>query len=75
VIAVDRRGADETLSVNDEVKLDISGPLYDRCLGEVIFADKTLFEQAPDAIPALTRRRIQEVRALLRLQQTLRGAH
>ncbi|NIF32303.1 oxidoreductase [Enterobacter sp. Cy-643] len=75
VIAVDRRGADETLSIDDEVKRDISGPLYDRCLGEVIFAGKTLFEQAPEAIPALTRRRIQEVRALLTLQQTLRGEH
>lgn len=75
VIAIDRRGANETLSVDHEVKLDVSGPLYDRCLGEVIFTGKTLFEQAPEAIPALTRRRIQEVRALLTLQQTLRGEH
>ncbi|SQC94041.1 Uncharacterised protein [Cedecea neteri] len=65
VIAVDRRGTKETLTVNGEPELDMSGPLYDRCLGEVIFAGKTLFEQAPEVIPALTRRRIQEVRALL----------
>ncbi|HEY3987524.1 Gfo/Idh/MocA family oxidoreductase [Cedecea sp.] len=73
VIAADRRGAEETLTVDGEPTLDMSGPLYDRCLREVIFGDGTLFERSPQAIPALTRRRIQEVRALLTLQQTLRG--
>ena len=75
VIAVDRRGTEETLTIDDEPELNMSGPLYDRCLSEVIFGDETLFERSPQAIPALTRRRMQEVRALLTLQQTLRGEH
>lgn len=75
IIAVDRRGTEEKLTLDGEPELDISGPLYDRCLVEIIFANGTLFERSPQAIPALTRRRVQEVRALLTLQQTLRGEH
>ncbi|WP_227317708.1 Gfo/Idh/MocA family oxidoreductase [Cedecea davisae] len=74
-ISADRRGSEEKIIINDEIVLDASGPLYDRCLGEVIFGAATLFARSPQAVADFTRRRIQEVKALLTLQQKLRGKH
>ncbi len=78
ILNVDRRGADEvveTLNANGGHKLTISGPLYDRCLGEVVLGAQRMFVSKPAEIPALTRRRIAEVKALLEIQQKLRGEH
>ncbi|NIY49279.1 Gfo/Idh/MocA family oxidoreductase [Cedecea colo] len=78
IVNVDRRGADEVVEVlnaNSSRQLKISGPLYDRCLEEVVLGAQRMFVSKPEEIPALTRRRITEVKALLAIQQTLRGKH
>lgn len=78
VVNVDRRGADEVVEVlnaNSSRQHIIDGPLYDRCLKEVVLGKERMFVSDPQGIPAVTRRRIQEVKALLALQQELRGKH
>ena len=78
IVNVDRRGADEVVEVlnaNSSRQLKISGPLYDRCLGEVVLGPQRIFMRDPEEIPALTRRRMAEVKALLGVQQRLRGKH
>ncbi|MCT4717384.1 Gfo/Idh/MocA family oxidoreductase [Enterobacteriaceae bacterium H18W14] len=78
IVNVDRRGADEVTEVLGATSCrqqKITGPLYDRCLGEVVFGDERIFMRNPQAVPALTRRRMAEVKALLEIQQALRGKH
>lgn len=78
IVNVDRRGADEVVEVlnaNSSRQHIIDGPLYDRCLAEKILGKDQLFVSDPQGIPAMTQRRIQEVKALLALQQELRGKH
>ncbi|WP_435929895.1 Gfo/Idh/MocA family oxidoreductase [Dryocola sp. BD613] len=78
IVNVDRRGADEVaemLNASGSRRLKVSGPLYDRCLGEVVLGAQRMFVSRPEEIPALTRRRITEVKALLEIQQRLRGQH
>lgn len=78
VINVDRRGTDEVVEVlntNSSRQHKMSGPLYDRCLKEVVLGESRIFKRNPPEIPALTQRRITEVEALLALQQKLRGKH
>lgn len=78
VVNVDRRGTDEVVEVlttRSSRQHKIAGPLYVRCLGEIIFGAERMFASRPGDIPALTQRRIAEVRALLALQQELRGKH
>lgn len=78
VVNVDRRGTDEVVEVlntNSSRQHKISGPLYDRCLNEVVFGANRLFKSKPHRVPELTRRRVADVTALLALQQKLRGKH
>ncbi|MGB7800076.1 Gfo/Idh/MocA family oxidoreductase [Buttiauxella sp.] len=78
IINIDREGANEVvewITDNDTERQLIAGPLYDRCLNDVVFGEKRVFLRTPEAIPAYTQRRITEVTALLKLQQQLRGSH
>ena len=78
IINIDREGANEVverLTDNVTERQVITGPLYDRCLNDVVFGDKRVFVRTPEAIPAYTQRRLTEVTALLELQQQLRGMH
>ncbi|RPH23668.1 oxidoreductase [Buttiauxella warmboldiae] len=78
VINIDREGTNEVverISAQGTERGLIAGPLYDRCLLDVVFGENSLFAQAPEEIPAYTQRRIAEVTALLSLQQQLRGNH
>ena len=78
IINIDREGANEVverLTDNVTERQVITGPLYDRCLNDVVFGDKRVFAHTPEAIPAYTQRRLTEVTALLELQQQLRGMH
>ncbi|WMY72816.1 Gfo/Idh/MocA family oxidoreductase [Buttiauxella selenatireducens] len=78
IINIDREGANEVVElmtgVSTERKL-IAGPLYDRCLNDVVFGENRVFLRTPDEVPAYTQRRLTEVTALLELQQQLRGKH
>lgn len=78
IVNVDRRGLDEVIEVlnaNDSRQQIVSGPLYDRCLGEVVLGAERMLTSKPTAVPALARRRIAEVKSLLEIQQQLRGKH
>lgn len=78
VINIDREGANEVVERISEQGTErrlIAGPLYDRCLHDVVFGETRLFLRAPEEVPAYTQRRIAEVTALLELQQQLRGSH
>lgn len=78
IVNVERRGADEVVDVlnaNSSKQHKITSPLYDRCLDEVILGANRMFMTRPQAIPAVTRRRLAEVTALLKIHQQLRGRH
>lgn len=78
IINIDREGTNEVVERISEKGTEralVAGPLYDRCLQDVVFGDQRLFLRAPDEVPAYTQRRIAEVTALLELQQQLRGNH
>jgi len=78
IINIDREGANEVverITANDTERQLIAGPLYDRCLNDVVFGEKRVFLRTPEEIPAYTQRRITEVTALLKIQQQLRGSH
>jgi hypothetical protein len=49
----------------------LSGPLYDHCLADLLTGEG----MGKAERIALTRRRLAEVRALLELQQQVRGPH
>lgn len=78
IISIDREGVNEVVEQKtggDTERKLIAGPLYDRCLNDVVFGEKRLFLRTPEEIPAYTQRRVTEVTALLELQQQLRGKH
>lgn len=78
VVNVDRRGSDEVaevLNTHSSRQHKMSGPLYERCLNEVVFGEFRIFKRNPQQVPPLTQRRIKEVTALLALHQKLRGQH
>lgn len=78
IINIDRQGLNEVVERISEQGTECStlaGPLYDRCLHDVVFGEQRLFLRTPEEIPAYTQRRIAEVTALLELQQQLRGTH
>lgn len=78
IINIDRQGLNEVverISEQGTERNTLAGPLYDRCLHDVVFGEQRLFLRTPEEIPAYTQRRIAEVTALLELQQQLRGAH
>lgn len=78
MINIDREGMNEVverISEQGTERSTLAGPLYDRCLHDVVFGEQRLFLRTPDEIPAYTQRRIAEVTALLELQQQLRGSH
>ncbi|MEW7311401.1 Gfo/Idh/MocA family oxidoreductase [Buttiauxella gaviniae] len=78
IINIDREGMNEVverISADRVERQTLAGPLYDRCLHDVVFGENRLFLQAPEEVPAYTQRRIAEVTALLELQQQLRGSH
>jgi predicted dehydrogenase len=78
VVNVERRGADEVVDVlntNSSRQHKITAPLYDRCLGEIVLGENRMFASRSKEIPALTRRRLTEVTALLEIHQQLRGRH
>ncbi len=78
IINIDRQGLNEVverISEQGTERNTLAGPLYDRCLHDVVFGEQRLFLRTPEEIPAYTQRRIAEVTALLELQQQLRGTH
>ncbi|MFB0711727.1 Gfo/Idh/MocA family protein [Buttiauxella noackiae] len=78
IINIDREGTNEVverISMQNSERNLIAGPLYDRCLLDVVFGENRLFARAAEQVPACTQRRIVEVTALLELQQQLRGCH
>lgn len=78
IINIDREGVNEVIErISDQgtERSTLAGPLYDRCLHDVVFGESRLFLRAPEEVPAYTQRRIAEVAALLELQQQLRGRH
>lgn len=78
VINIDREGQNEVIERTTEHETrrqTLAGPLYDRCLHDVVFGENRLFLRLPEELPAYTQRRIAEVTALLELQQQLRGRH
>ncbi len=52
-----------------------AGGIYGHCIAELLLGPDNLFEMGSEQMAAMTRRRLAEVEALLRIQQDLRGVH
>ncbi|HGF0149478.1 TPA: Gfo/Idh/MocA family oxidoreductase [Klebsiella variicola] len=77
-LTLDRSPEGEVVTLNDGERIQRwtrPGTIYARCLDEQILGADNLFIRAPDSVAGLTRRRLEEVEWLLRLQQQLRGPH
>ncbi|PJR50401.1 oxidoreductase [Klebsiella sp. H-Nf2] len=77
-LTLDRCPEGEVVTLNDGERIQHwtrPGTIYAHCLDEQILGADNLFIRAPDSVAGLTRRRLEEVEWLLRLQQQLRGPH
>jgi ribosomal protein L16/L10AE len=78
IISHDRRGPQDVLTLTEGEHVQrwtLSGTLYEHCLAEQVLGATSLFNRAPDDVRHTTRRRLDEVVLLLKLQQQLRGPH
>ena len=78
IITLDRAPEGEVVTLQDGERVQRwtrPGAIYTHCLDEQILGADNLFIRAPDSVAGLTRRRLEEVEWLLRLQQQLRGPH
>lgn len=78
ILILDRSPEGEVVTLHDGERIQRwtrLGTIYSHCLDEQILGADNLFIRAPDSVAGLTRRRLEEVEWLLRLQQQLRGPH
>ena len=78
ILILDRSPEGEMVTLHDGERIQRwtrPGTIYSHCLDEQILGADNLFIRAPDSVAGLTRRRLEEVEWLLRLQQQLRGPH
>ena len=78
MLALDRAPDGEVATLQDGERIQRwtrPGAIYAHCLDEQILGAENVFTRAPESVAGLTRRRLEEVEWLLRLQQQLRGPH
>ena len=78
MLALDRAPDGEVATLQDGERIQRwtrPGAIYSHCLDEQILGAENVFTRAPESVAGLTRRRLEEVEWLLRLQQQLRGPH
>ncbi|NDO79447.1 oxidoreductase [Citrobacter sp. NCU1] len=78
IISQDRERSGEVVELIDgrqTLRWRKPGAVYAHCLQDCILGANSVFTQAPNNVAQLTQRRIEEVEALLQLQQQLRGPH
>ena len=76
ILILDRCPEGEVVTLHDGERIQRwtrPGTIYAHCLDEQILGADNLFIRAPDSVAGLTRRRLEEVEWLLRLQQPLRA--
>ena len=78
MLALDRAPDGEVATLQDGERIQRwtrPGAIYAHCLDEQILGAENVFTRATESVAGLTRRRLEEVEWLLRLQQQLRGPH
>ncbi len=78
LLALDRAPDGEVATLQDGERIQRwtrPGAIYAHCLDEQILGAENVFTRTPESVAGLTRRRLEEVEWLLRLQQQLRGPH
>ena len=78
MLALDRAPDGEVATLQDGERIQRwtrPGAIYSHCLDEQILGAENVFTRATESVAGLTRRRLEEVEWLLRLQQQLRGPH